>query len=399
VDFVVRVLEGGQVVSHQIDALDLAEAQKHVSVRFVHALSVTPKRGKNHFGINRGGQLASRFALLEFSDELLVLLEAGLTVVEACEAIAEKATDSIPGQVIRRLLKGMQAGLGFSGALTAMPEHFPTLFVNIVRSGERSSNLVEVLHRYVAHEQRLREMKSKMMRAAIYPVVLSVVGLLVTLFLLGYVVPKFASVYLETGRPLPLATQVLLNWGQLVGTHPWLLGLGAMAALSGGTVWFWQARRSGTLARGIASLPLIARHVRAFERARLYLTLGMLLEGGIPVMQGLDLAAATLGARLRPALMDAREMLRQGKSISQAFDAQSLTTPVALRMLKVGERSGRMGEMMSRIALTYDRDVAKAIDLFSRVFEPVLMVGIGLLIGTVVVLLYMPIFDLAGSMR
>lgn len=398
-DFVVRVLEGGQLVSHRIDALDLPDAQRLASARFVRPLSVTPGRGTADASVSRAGQRTSRFAVLEFSDELLVLLEAGLTVVEACEAIAEKAPDSITGQVMNRLLAGMQAGLGFSGALGAMPEHFPALFVSIVRSAERSSNLVEVLHRYVEHERRLRELKSKIMRAAIYPMVLSAVGLLVTLFLLGYVVPRFARVYLETGRPLPLATQVLLQWGQLVGTHPWWVGTIAAGTLAGGITWFRQARRSGMLARCIASLPLIAQHVRTFELARLYLTLGMLLEGGIPVMQGLELASATLSARLRPALLDAREMLRRGESISQAFDALSLTTPVALRMLKVGERSGRMGEMMSRIAVTYDRDVSKAIDLFARVFEPVLMVGIGLLIGTVVVLLYMPIFDLAGSVR
>ena len=145
--------------------------------------------------------------------------------------------------------------------------------------------------------------------------------------------------------------------------------------------------------------PAIGERLRTFQLTRFYRSLGMLLSGGIPIVSALDMVAGLLSVNLRMGASVAMESLRRGESISNAFAAGELTTPVASRLLRVGEKSGRMGEMMDRIAIFHDEEMARWVDWFTRLFEPLLMVFIGLTIGLIVVLLYMPIFELAGSIQ
>lgn len=394
-EYEARALAPDQVLILRLEASDEADARRQVAARSLKALSITPV-GASPLSVRRR---RTRFSLMHFSQELLVLLEAGLTVVESVEALAEKEQHADTGRVLGRLLEGMRQGKGFGGALEEMPDEFPRLYVSIVRAAERTSNLAEALGRYVEHESRLVELRSKIVRASIYPLILLTVGSLVALFLLGYVVPRFASVYQETGRSLPKLSMLLLQWGGLVDRYPLAVAGSVLALLGAGAIALKKMAAHGGITRQIQRIPFLARHVLSFQLARMYLTLGMLLDGGLPISQGLGLVADLGTPELCEATQRATEALRQGQSISQALADNGLTTPVALRMLRVGEQSGQMGTMMSRIAKSYDLEVSRAVDWFSRVFEPLLMTFIGVIIGAVVILLYMPIFDLAGSLK
>jgi general secretion pathway protein F len=148
----------------------------------------------------------------------------------------------------------------------------------------------------------------------------------------------------------------------------------------------------------LARVPMLGPHLRIYQLSRLYLTLGMLLEGGIPIVAAMETAGGTVSPALREALMRARAAVQSGEPLSGAFQAQALTTPISLRMLRVGERSGEMGAMLTQSAAFYDGEISRWIDRFTRMFEPLLMSAIGVVVGTIVVLLYMPIFDLAESL-
>ena len=146
-------------------------------------------------------------------------------------------------------------------------------------------------------------------------------------------------------------------------------------------------------------IPAVGSRMRLYQLARFYRTLGMLLRGGTPVVAAIDMASGLLAPALRPGLARAREAIREGRAISEAMSQHGLVTPVALRMLRVGERSGRMDEMMERIASFLDEEIARWVDWFTRLFEPLLMALIGVAIGAVVVLMYLPVFELAGSIQ
>jgi general secretion pathway protein F len=225
------------------------------------------------------------------------------------------------------------------------------------------------------------------------------VGLLVTLFLLGYVVPRFSQVYADMGDRLPWMSRVLLAWGQLIERHAVEMGIAAVAAVALAVHWLARPETIQRIASWLWRIPALGERMRVYQLARFYRTLGMLLRGGIAVVPAIDMVAGLLQSALRTQLDQASRLVREGRPMSQAMDTAGLATPIALRMLRVGERSGRMGEMMERIAAFHDEEMARWVDWFTRVFEPLLMASIGLVIGLIVVLLYLPIFELAGSIQ
>jgi general secretion pathway protein F len=278
-------------------------------------------------------------------------------------------------------------------------EAFPPLYAATVRAAESTGDLSPALARYVGYQNQIDAVKKKVLSASIYPLLLIGVGTLVIGFLLGYVVPRFASVYADAGRDLPWMSKMLLAWGEAVEAHGiWIL-LGAVTGIAGFVLALAQPATRAALTRLAWRTPAIGEHLRTFELARFYRSLGMLLTGGIPIVSALGMVSGLLTAHLRSGAAVAMDAMRRGESISAAFAQGELTTPVAARLLRVGEKSGRMGEMMERIAIFHDEEMARWVDWFTRLFEPLLMVFIGLTIGLIVVLLYMPIFDLAGSIQ
>jgi general secretion pathway protein F len=241
--------------------------------------------------------------------------------------------------------------------------------------------------------------KKHLVSASIYPAILVIVGGLVCLFLLGYVVPRFSHIYEDIGGDLPWLTQVLMAWGGFVERRGGLLlGLlaGGAAAL---VIWLRQPSTRQWISRQVTRIPAVGERVRVYQLTRFYRTVGMLLAGGTPITQALGQVSGLLSAGLRQRLDLAQRSIREGLSISVSLDGQGLTTPVALRMLRVGERTGQMGEMMERIAAFHEEELARWVERFTKVFEPLLMALIGIVIGGIVVLMYFPIFELAGSMH
>jgi len=224
-------------------------------------------------------------------------------------------------------------------------------------------------------------------------------GLLVTLFLMGYVVPRFSSIYEDVGTDLPAASRLLLQWGQLIDAHAGLMVLLTVASIGGAIYVLTRPAIRASVGDWLTRIPAVGRQLHLYQMARLYRTTGMLLRGGMPAIAALQMSAGLLRAGSRPAFAAATQSVREGQSLAQAMERNGLTSPVAARMLRVGERSGNMGEMMERIASFCDEELARWVAVVTRLIEPVLMTVIGLVIGVIVVLMYFPIFQLAGSIR
>jgi general secretion pathway protein F len=339
------------------------------------------------------------FPLVLFSQELLSLLEAGLSLIEAMLALADKERHPEAKKVLDSIIARLYEGQTLSAALEEFPAIFPALYVASIRASEKTGGLGEALTRYVAYQTQLNFVKKKVISASIYPLVLMTVGGMVMLFLLAYVVPRFSSVYEGSRTKLPWMSQMLLKWGLLLQNNGMLLLLVAVVLLGAFGYSFSRQSVRAALLTKLWRIPALGERMHIYQLARFYRTLAMLLKGGIPVVSALDMVSGLLQPALRGKLILASNSIREGQTISQSMEAHQLTTPVALSMLRVGERSGNMGEMMERIAAFHDEEMARWVDWFTKLFEPLLMATMGVVIGVIVVLMYMPIFDMAGSIE
>jgi general secretion pathway protein F len=397
--FEIRVLNAdASVQTLVIDALDESDARLQVGRQGLTVVRLKSLGAMGSIG-SLGGGARPRFTLVLFAQELLVLLEAGLSIVESLEALCDQAAAQSTRSVLGRLLGAVREGRRFSAALAAQREVFPPLFIGVVQASEGTSDLPQALRRFLEYRRRVDAVRNKVSSAAIYPTILMGVGALVTLFLVGYVVPRFAEVYEGSGRELPLVSQVMLELGRFASAH--LIEL-LLATLTTVVLLGLLARRlwrSGAIARAFGAIPGLGERLRVFELARLYRTLGMLLGGGIPLVSAMTTVDAVISTAWRERLAAARALIEAGTPLSLAFERCELTTPISLRLLAVGERSGELASMLEQSAVFHDGEIERWIDRFTRSFEPLLMAAIGIVVGVIVVMLYMPIFDLAGGLQ
>jgi len=340
------------------------------------------------------------FSVALFSQELLGLLEAGLSLVESIDILSGKARDAEMRRVLETVLRQLREGLSFSKALESLPEAFPMLYVATIRTSERTGDLAQALQRFLAYHRQLNFVREKVVAASVYPLLLMGIGFLVVLFLLGYVVPRFSLVYEDLGKDLPWMSRVLMSWGQFIGHYGWQMLVAGLAAVSGLAYLFTRASVRARVMAILWSIPTLGEKMRLYQLTRFTRTLAMLINGGIPFVTALDMVRDLLRQpALRLGLSRAADLIREGQTISHAFANNELATEVGVRLLAVGEHSGELGLSMERIANLYDEPQARWIDWFTKLFEPILMIGIGLVIGVIVVLMYLPIFELANSLQ
>lgn len=387
------VLANQGAVSLELDAASEQEVRQQIAAQGGMVLSVQR---------SLGGWLPksrARFPLTHFSQELLSLLTAGLSLVESIETLIEKEEDSSVRKIIQEILARLYEGMTLSQALETYPQIFPALYIATIRASERTGDLPEALTRFIAYQTQMDLARKKLVGASIYPVLLLVLGLLVAVFLLLFVVPKFSAIYEDIGADLPWLSVMLIKWGRLVHESGWMLA-GIAATLLVLTVYsFSRSAFRAHLMQMLWRIPAIGERMRIYQLARFYKTLGMLLRGGIPITKALEMVSNLLQPHFRPRVIAAAAHIREGKTISSAMQMAELTTPVGNRMLRVGERTGLMGDMMERIGGFHDEEIARWVEWMTKLIEPLLMAVIGTVIGGIIILMYMPIFELAGSIN
>ena len=392
--FEVRALtDDARVVETLVEAASREDALRAVGEQGMRALSASAHHSWRNRAATRG------LAVTLFSQELATLLGAGLPLIEAVQGLADKEQSPAARSILLDLARKLYQGQSFSQAVSQHPSVFSELYAALMRSAERTGDLPRALRRFVAYREQTDQVRKKLISASIYPAVLLVVGTAVLLFLVGYVVPKFSQVYEDMRGELPLLSQMLLAWGRLLGEYRVELLLTAAGAV-GLAAGAWRQRRvRERVAQFAESLPGLSKHVLVYRLARLYRSLGILLRGGIPIVTALRMVRGLVPGALRERLDAASERVREGMPLSRALEANGLITPIALRMLRAGEKSGNLGEMMEQTADFHDEEIARWIDWFVKLIEPLMMTVIGGVIGVIVVLMYIPIFELAGSIQ
>jgi len=391
---IVAMSPQGSLLTERLRAPDARQASEQVALRGLRVLSCRELRTSVSAGWRR-----RRLDIGLFTDELAALLDAGLGMVDTLRTLTQKERDPASRVALEAVTREVMEGQPLSAALANRGDMFPTLMVASVSASEQTGDLVSALRRFSTHLESMRMLRGKLVGAAIYPALLLAVGSLVVIFLLGVVVPRFAVLLEGATKKLPLASQILLGWGKTVSAQPWLFLAGFITFVVLLGFGFLRAARSGWQIRGLQRAWLIGSLVRLFRHAQFYRTSSMLVQGGIPVLRAFDMARPLLSIEDQLGLDGAKRQIAEGRPIGPALAQAQIADTVALRMLEVAQRTGRLADVLGRIATFQEAELNRAIDLTARLVEPALMIFIGLVIGAIVVLMYMPIFDLATSLQ
>jgi general secretion pathway protein F len=339
------------------------------------------------------------FPLRTFCQELSVLLDSGIPLYEALQTLQEKESSSDVARVLTDITAQLSQGRTFAQALQARLDVFGALFVATIEASQRTGHIAGALRRHGEYLAWLHGLRDRLVTAAIYPVILIAASALVMGFLTVFVIPRFAQIYADIGGDLPLLSRLLLNLGSAVDAHPLVVTVLAAAVVVGViAAWRMDSVRRALIAQ-VWRLPQIGARARLMELAGFYRTLGMLIEAGVPMVAALETCTGVIGTGLGAAVTGATERVREGQRLSDSLDAEGLATPVSLRMVRVGEHSGQLGPMLERAAAFYDEELARFAEWIGKVVNPVLMLVMGVVIGGVVILMYLPIFQIADQIQ
>lgn len=343
-----------------------------------------------------GGLPLGQFMI--FNQELLALIKSGLPILRVWDLLIDRAGHPGFKQVLREVKEDIRSGASASDALAKHSSYFPNLYVSTIKAGEQSGNLSEVLQRYVAYLKQMIELRQKMTKAISYPIFLIVTGVAVIGFLVAYVMPTFVSVYGETGKTLPWATQLLL---QLVAqAEVW--GMAAMIVLAGLMfgIRTYYATSAGQLRidRFILKLPLVGAIAVKHHTVQFTRTLGTILAGGIPLVEALQGARTAVSNRfISSILAGAVEEIRQGATLADALERCRVLPKLVIEMLSVGEETGSLETMLRDVAEFYEADLDTRLGQLTTWMEPALLLVMGVLVGGIVIVMYLPVFQMAGA--
>jgi general secretion pathway protein F len=346
---------------------------------------VTGLRGL--LGYQRGREKKiGRKQILAFAKELATLLKAGMPLEGALSLMARLNSDENMSALIDELNESIKGGATFSRALEKQRDIFPRLFVSMIKAGEAGGMLGEALERITDYMERSQALRESVRSALIYPTILLVVASLSVMVLLVFVVPQFSQMFQDMGRELPVATQIILSTGNFLTHYWWLLLSTILLGFALFRIWLDKADHRYRLDRWLLSLPLFGDLLLKVETARLSRTMASLLHNGLTLLNAVNLSREVLNnSYIAQGIELAAQQLKQGKGLSAPLIEQKLLPELAIRMLQVGEESGEIDTMLADVADVYDREVRETVQRLLTLVEPVLIVGLGLIVAGIII--------------
>ena len=374
----------------KLEAENPAEVVQKAKAMHYHVISVQPQR---IFKLRS----QKKFPLDIFTEQFLSLQKSGLDIAKSIETLGKR--DTPEKHVYEILLSKLREGISLSDALAALPKLFPPLYVAAIKSAERTSNLTEAMERYLKYHRNIAAIQRKVVSAATYPLVLLTLGIVVLFFLLIYVIPNFSVIYEDTTADLSFAASLLINTGLFVHDHGNITAFALLVTLM--VIIFSLANKNSRkkIIHTLLKFRPIKKRAQIYQLSGFYRTFSMLLNGGVPITEAFLQASELLLFTPNDTIHQCITQISQGVSPTKTLSNANLGDEIAYSLLQVGENSGNMAEMMQKIADFYDRDMEIDIDRITKLIEPVLMITIGLIIGTIIILMYIPIFDLASHIR
>ncbi len=335
---------------------------------------------------------------LVFNQELLALVKAGLPVLRVWDLLIERARHQGFQETLRTVRQDIRGGASASEALAKHPDYFSELYVATIKAGEQSGNLVEVLRRFIAYLKLMIGLRQKVSKAMAYPAFLILVGIAVVGFLLSYVVPTFVSVYAETAKSLPAATQLLIDVVTAAKAYvvPGLVSFALL--LLAGRAYYATAQGHLAVDRFLIRAPVLGSIFVKHHTVQLARTLATTLAGGTPLVDALHITKSAVSNRyVSIGVAAAVDEIREGTTLAAALDRPKVFPKLAIEMLSVGEETGSLEAMLHDVAEFYEGDLDLRLTQLTTWIEPVLLLVMGIVVGGIVIVMYLPVFQMAGN--
>lgn len=352
-------------------------------------------------GIKLGGGKVKLKDLTVFSRQFATMINAGLPLTRCLSILAEQTENSALARITGEIEKDVEAGQSLSVSLAKYPKAFPKLFIAMVKAGEAGGVLDQVLLRVADHMQNEAELKSKIKSAMAYPTVMLLITLVITTIMIIFIVPIFEKLFKDLGGQLPMATRILLLISKIIRGPGGLLVLAVIVASIFG-IKAAKNTENGAFAwdNFKLKLPVIGNLVKKISLANFSRTLGTLISSGTPILQGLDIVAETAGNEVvARSVRNARASIREGETIAKPLSTSSVFPPMVIQMISVGEETGALEHMCSKIADFYESEVAATVEALTSLIEPLLIVFLGAVIGGILVSLYLPMFQIINLIK
>ncbi len=393
--------EDGSVLAKESEAESEEALRRELEDGGYLVLQVKPRRalGLGMTVPGLAGKLKSEDFLV-FNQELLVLIRAGLPIVQTLDILMERT----PLESFREALSDVKAevrgGKALSDSMSRHPRFFSELYCNSLRSGERTGNLAEVLDRFIKYQRRILAVKRKVVSALTYPILLMGATVALLLFLLTYVVPTFSDIYSDSRAQLPAATVVLMNTTRFMKSYILLFIAIFVVIILAFRTWYRTDRGRERFDGYLLRLPLAGRLIKSYFISTMSRTLATILSGGIPMLQALEMVAKSVTNRvLTMKLLFVQERVRQGSSLAHALEEAGIMPPMTIRMIEVGEATGALETMLDDISVFYEDEVDVRLQRMTTLIEPLVMLFMGVVVGGIVIIMYLPIFQLAGTVQ
>jgi type IV pilus assembly protein PilC len=388
----------GTSVAGEMNASNKAELQTLLRRQQINPTRMSEKGKEFNLPTFGGGVDAKELAI--FTRQFSVMIDAGLPLVQCLEILASQQENKTFQKVLAGTRASVEGGSTLSTAMKQYPKVFDALYTNMVEAGETGGILDTILQRLSAYIEKNVKLQRAVKSAMVYPIGVLSIAVGVIVLLLWKVVPVFATLFAGLGVDLPLPTRIVIGLSHFVGSiFGFLIVVGAVAAIVGIKIWYGTPGGRMAIDTVILKLPVLGILMRKIAVARFTRTLGTLISSGVPILEGLDITARTSGnAVIERALTRVRKSLEEGKSLTEPLKDSEVFPGMVTQMIAVGEQTGAMDAMLSKIADFYEEEVDAAVKDLLTALEPIMIVFLGLVVGGVVISMYLPLFSLIGKL-
>lgn len=390
-----RPATGGDVQSGQIELSTKEEVFSHLHRLRMIPVSVREKEKSIQIKIGTG--ISTRDIVI-FTRQFATMINSGLPLVQSLDILAEQTENKNFRSVIKDVLYDVESGHTLADAMGRHPKVFTELFVNMVAAGEAGGILDTILLRLATFLEKNDALIRKIKGAMIYPAVITTVAVLAIVILLLFVIPTFQTMFASAGIPLPLPTRVVIGASAILQAYWWAVLGGTLGLI--GLIKYTYGTSGGRLAidKFMLKVPIMGDMLRKAAVARFTRTLGTLVSSGVSILEGLEITAKTAGNRvIHDAVMESRASIAGGETISGPLKQSGVFPPMVVQMINVGEQTGGLDEMLTKIADFYDDEVDTAVEALLAAMEPVMIVVLGVVVGGMIVAMYLPIFDMINA--
>jgi type IV pilus assembly protein PilC len=396
--FVWKGRRGTTVLDGEIEAgsLEAARARLRAQRIIITSLKKKPKSVKLKIP-GLGSKISSKEVII-FARQFSTMIDAGLPLVQCLDILAKQTSNKAFAEIIFRIKSDIESGETFADALRKHPKIFDQLFANMVEAGEAGGVLETILQRLAAYMEKAAGLKKQVKSALVYPASIMGIALMVVLFLLIWVIPTFAAMFAEFGATLPAPTRMVIRASDWAKAYLLYVLIGSI--LFGVTINRYYNTENGRrkIDGFLLRVPIFGSLVQKIAIAKFTRTLGTLLSSGVSIVESLGITARVAGNKIiEDAVLGVISSIKEGKTIASTLAKEKVFPPMVVQMIDVGEASGSLDTMLNKISDFYDEEVDTAVSALTSLLEPMLMVFLGVTLGFVIIAMYMPIFQLAGT--